>query len=90
MVELKVTLGTKGQIVIPKIFRDYYKIYPKQEVIISSKEEGVLIKKQDNNIIEKLRELAKEASKMRKGKSFKYDKKEFYEQHDKRAKRAGL
>ena len=90
MVELKVTLGTKGQVVIPKILRDYYKIYPNQGAIIKSTNEGVLIMKNEDNIIEKLTEIAKEASKNRKGKPFIYKKEEFYEQYDKRAKRAGL
>lgn len=93
MVELKVTLGAKGQVVIPKIFRDYFKLYPKQPAIIKSTEEGVLILKKDNrnmDIIEQLMQTAIEASKRRKGKPFVYKKEEFYEQHDKRAKRAGL
>ncbi len=90
MVELKVRLGSKGQVVIPKIFRESYKIYPNQEAIITAVDEGVLIKKNDINIIEKLREMAKEAKKIRKGRPFTYKKEEFYEQYDKRAKRAGL
>lgn len=90
MVELKVTLGTKGQVVIPKILREYFKLYPNQGAIMKSTNEGVLIIKNEDNIIEKLKEMAEEASKNRKGKPFRYDKKEFYEQYDKRAKRAGL
>ncbi len=90
MVELKVRLGSKGQVVIPKILRDSYKLYPKQEVIISEREEGVLIKKQDTDIIEKLKELAREASKKRGGKPFKYKKEDFYEQYEKKARRAGI
>lgn len=90
MVELKVTLGAKGQLVIPKIFRDNYKMYPKGDVVIIAKEEGVLIKQQNIDIVEKLRELAKEASRKRKGKKFTYNKEEFYEQYEKRARRAGI
>ena len=90
MIELKVRLGAKGQVVIPKIFRDNYKIYPKQEVVIMADSEGVLIKKQDDNFIERLREISKEISKKRKGKPFVYNKKVFYEQYDQRARRAGI
>ncbi len=90
MIELKVRLGPKGQVVIPKIFRDNYKLYPRNEVIITAEEDGVLIKKQDDNLIEKLREIAKEATRKRKGKPFIYDKRQFYEQYEKRARRAGI
>ena len=89
MVELKVRLGPKGQIVIPKILRDQFKLYPNQEVIIKEEAEGVLIKSKEDPIktLEKIAEIAAEK---RKGKPFKYNKKEFYEQYEKRAKRAGL
>lgn len=90
MVELKVRIGSKGQIVIPKIFRQAYKFYPEQEVVIKNDKEGVLIKKQDEDIVERLREIANKAAKRRKGKKFKYDKMEFYEQYDERARRAGI
>lgn len=88
MVELKVRLGSKGQIVIPKILRDNYKLYPKQEVIITEKDDGILIKKEDP--IKILEKIARTASKKRKGKPFIYNKEEFYEQYEKRARRAGI
>ena len=53
-------------------------------------DEGVLIKRRDEDPIAILEKVSEEAAKRRKGKKFKYDKMEFYEQHDKRAKRAGL
>ena len=92
MVELKVRLGPKGQIVIPKIFRENYKLYPNQEVIIESDKEGVLIKKQDEDIVEKLREIAKEINKGKKrGKlSAKKMKEVFYEQYEERARKSGI
>ena len=86
MVELKVRLGAKGQFVIPKILRDTYGMHPKQEIIISEKEEGVIIKKAKTGISEYFKEQASKASK----KGFHYDKREFYEQYEKRLKRAGL
>jgi len=90
MVELKVRLGSKGQVVIPKIFRDSYKMYPNQEVIILPKEEGVVIAKSKADPIRVLEMIAKIASEKRKGKTLRYNKSEFYEQYDKRAERAGI
>ena len=90
MVELTVKLSPKGQVLIPKIIRDYYKMYPEENVVVATKDEGVLIKKQENDIIGKLKKLAEEASKKRGGKPYIYKKEAFYEQYDKRAKRAGL
>lgn len=90
MVELKVRLGPKGQLVIPKIFRDNYKLYPNQEAVIISKEEGVLIKKQDDNFVERLREIAKEISGKRNGKKFVFNAdKSYNEQFEKRARKSG-
>ena len=81
MVELRVRIGSKGQIVIPKIFRQAYKFYPEQEVIIQNEKEGVLIKIQEEDVVEKLKAIAVRAAKQRKGKKFSYDKREFYEQY---------
>lgn len=91
MVELKVRLGPKGQIVIPQIFRNFFKLLPGEEVIITiERDKGVLIRRRDENIAEKLKAIAKEASKHRKGKPFNYNKNEFYKQHEERARRAGI
>lgn len=88
--ELKVRMGPKGQIVIPKIFRESYKIYPNQQVVMQNDENGLLITNGESNIVEKLREMARGAARKRKGKKFKYDKSEFYEQYEKRAKKTEL
>lgn len=92
MVELKVRLGPKGQIVIPKIFREAYKMYPEQEVIIKEQQDGVLIKKPVEDIIEKLRKIAEKVNenKKRKPMDAKTMKEIFYEQYKKRARRAGI
>lgn len=90
MVELKVRLGSKGQLVIPKIFREVYKMYPEQEVIIKDTEEGVMIKKQTDDPIALLDRISQEAAKIRKGRKIKLDSHEIYEQYEKRARRAGL
>lgn len=44
MVRFKVKVGPKGQIVIPKFFRDAYGIKEGEVVIIEPKEAGMLIK----------------------------------------------
>ncbi|MGC8831022.1 MAG: AbrB/MazE/SpoVT family DNA-binding domain-containing protein [Thermoproteota archaeon] len=44
MVELRVRVGEKGQILIPKILRDRYGIQEGAQVMIEPTEEGVLIK----------------------------------------------
>ncbi|MBI2632617.1 hypothetical protein HYW75_06435 [Candidatus Pacearchaeota archaeon] len=89
MVELKVKLGQKGQLVIPKIFRDNYKMYPMGEVVVIAKEEGVLIKKQDNDIVEKLKEIAIKVN-MKERLNQKSLRRLREEQYEERAKRAGI
>lgn len=44
MVKLKVKVGPKGQIVIPKILRDAYKIKEGGMVFIEPRQEGILIR----------------------------------------------
>lgn len=90
MVELMVKLGPKGQVVIPKIFRESYKLYPEQSVIIAAEKEGVLIKQAQKDIVKELEKIAREATKRRNGRPFVYKKEEMYEQYEKRAKRAGI
>ncbi len=90
MVELTVRLGSKGQVVIPKIFRDHYNLYPEETVTIKANDEGVLITKNKKDTLKILEKIAEIATEKRKGKPFRYNKKEFYGQYEKRAKRAGL
>jgi AbrB family looped-hinge helix DNA binding protein len=44
MVKLKVKMGEKGQILIPKIFRVKYGMREGEEIAIEPKEEGILLK----------------------------------------------
>lgn len=44
MVELKVKVGEKGQILIPKVFRDRYGIVEGEKVSIEPTSEGILIR----------------------------------------------
>ena len=90
MVELRVRLGSKGQVVIPKILREAYGMYARQEVIISEKDDGVLIKNNNKNPLEILNKISDEVSKKNKGKKITVHPHDIYEQYDKRSKRAGL
>lgn len=83
-------IGSKGEVVIPKILRENYKMSAGDELIVIAKEEGVLITKNKENPIKILEEIAEIALKKRKGKKFTYKKEEFYEQYEERARRAGL
>lgn len=80
-----VKLGSKRQGVIPKLFRESYKLKPMQEVTRVAEKEGVLVKQAQRNITEELRKLAEKAAKKRNGKPFVYRKEDVYEQYEKRA-----
>ena len=45
MVKLRVRVGPKGQIVIPKALRDAYNIREGGEIIIEPRDDGILIRK---------------------------------------------
>jgi len=67
LIQQKMTVGPKGQVVIPKVFRDVEKIMPGNEVIFELKDEGILIKKQQEyNTIKIMEEIAKSISKKHK------------------------
>lgn len=66
-------VGPKGQIVIPKLFREEKKIYPGDRVFIELKEEGIIIEKPVENPIKIFEEVSK------KGKSIKIDSDKDYE-----------
>ena len=44
MVELRIKVGPKGQILIPKVFRDRYGLKEGHAVVIEPEEDGVLIR----------------------------------------------
>jgi len=90
MVELTVRLGPKGQVVIPKLLRDHFKLYPGEQVVIEETSKGVLIKPIEQDIVAAFEIIAEKATKYRKGKPFVYDKQSIYEDIDARAQRAGV
>jgi len=65
MVNIKLKVGPKGQIVIPKVFRDAYGIKEGGEVIIEPTDKGLVIKAPAD--VKTLMEKLKERRKMMKG-----------------------
>ena len=45
MAKIKVKVNKKGEIIIPKIFRDKYNILPRDEVFISKDNQKIIIEK---------------------------------------------
>ena len=66
IIKQKRTVGPKGQVVIPKVFRDAEKIIPGNEVIFELIENGILIKKEeDYDPIKLMEEIAKSGKKLK-------------------------
>ena len=66
-IQQKMTVGMKGQVVIPKIFREAEKIMPGNEVIFELKDEGILIrKKEEKDVIKIMEQIAKSGRKLKK------------------------
>jgi len=59
MVRIKTKVGPKGQIVIPKVFRDEYNISPGDEIMIEENNNLLVIEKPQEDIIKKLENFAK-------------------------------
>ncbi|MBI2499612.1 AbrB/MazE/SpoVT family DNA-binding domain-containing protein [Candidatus Woesearchaeota archaeon] len=59
MVRIKTKVGPKGQIVIPKVLRDEYNIFPGDEVIIEENNQTLILEKPKEDIVKKLEAFAK-------------------------------
>ncbi|PIN75379.1 AbrB/MazE/SpoVT family DNA-binding domain-containing protein [Candidatus Woesearchaeota archaeon CG10_big_fil_rev_8_21_14_0_10_37_12] len=82
----KMKVGPKGQVVIPKLLRDHFKINAGDAVFLEETEKGILIEKPVTNFVELARVAAKEIK--HKGR---IDMKKLYdEQLRTRLKRAGI
>jgi len=86
MVILKMKIGPKGQVVIPKVLRQKYNFWPGEEVIVEDSQTGVLIEKQAVDIVAIARDAARSIHHTGKIDS----DKDYYEQIEKRLKRAGI
>mgnify|MGYP001605072038 CR=1 FL=1 len=65
-IQEKMTVGPKGQVVIPKIFRDLENIFPGNEIIFELKDEGILIRKIQYDHIKMAEMIAKSGKKLKK------------------------
>lgn len=65
MVSIRIRVGPKGQVVIPKVFRDVYGIKEGGEVVIIPTEEGLIIKS-EKSVEEVIKTLKKYREKRRK------------------------
>jgi len=59
MVRIKTKVGPKGQIVIPKVFRNEYNISPGDEIMIEESNNLLVIEKPQEDIVKKLENFAK-------------------------------
>lgn len=59
MVTLKMKVGPKGQVVIPKALRVEKKIFPGDEVLLDSSEEGILIEKPMRDVVSDFERISK-------------------------------
>jgi AbrB family looped-hinge helix DNA binding protein len=64
MVKLKLKVGEKGQVLIPKVFRDKYGIREGEEIAMEPRDEGILLKGRPSKE-EALLSLRQHASKIR-------------------------
>ena len=65
-------------------------MYSRQEVIITEKDEGVLIKRNSEDILQTLKEIAKEITIKRNGKKLEFNSHSIEEQYEERARKAGI
>ena len=59
ILKMKMKIGPKGQVVIPKEMRDEKKIFPGDEVLIELSNEGILIEKPTKDVIADFERIAK-------------------------------
>lgn len=61
----KMKMGPKGQVVIPKLFREDFGLKPGEEVIVNYDGQQVIIRKAATNIAELARAIAKSGKKVK-------------------------
>jgi len=80
MVRLQVKLGPKGQVLIPKVLRDQFRLYAGQMAVIEETDRGVLITSDKNDILSELEEIRNSLD-QKKSKEYVYDKKQLDKQY---------
>ena len=83
MVSIKTKIGQKGQIVIPKAFRDEYGLKVEMEITLKDIGEGILLQRPILNISEEFAKLATRSVK-------KVDIHAIEDEYEERMKRSGL
>lgn len=66
MIETVVRIGEKGQLLIPKIFRDHFGILPGQHAALQETPHGLLVKKIEKNPLLLFEESARKFKKTQK------------------------
>ena len=64
MLEISMTVGPKGQVVIPAVFRKSLKIFPRDEVIFLLEDEKLIIKKPHGHVASIFEKIAKSGKKL--------------------------
>ncbi len=62
MIEVEMNVGSKGQVVIPSVFRKNFNIKPGDKVIFESDGDKLIIKRAEKGSVEKLKKIAKRTS----------------------------
>jgi len=73
MIKQEMKIGPKGQVVIPKLFREEKNIFPGDKVIIELGAEGIIIEKPVGNPVKILRDIAKKGKSVRADSDKDYD-----------------
>jgi len=58
MIEIEMKIGSKGQVVIPSVFRKNFNIKPGDKVIFESDGDKLIIKRSEKGSVEKLKKIA--------------------------------
>ena len=58
ILKMRMKVGPKGQVVIPKKMRDEKKILPGDDVLMELSEEGILIEKPKRDVIAEMKKIA--------------------------------
>ncbi len=59
MIRQETKVGPKGQIVIPKIFREHKKIYPGDKIFVELREDSIVIEKPTKDTLKIFEEISK-------------------------------
>lgn len=82
--DFKTKVGPKGQVVIPKPFREEFRILPGDTIFVKDTPEGILLRKQDKDPVEVFRKISEQV----KGKKITLDPHEYEQESEERWKRS--